>query len=78
MRSRGEYVTALSIPVALGLFYAIGQFAIHAARGQTELGIRFLLVLPIVVVLAFAVLIPATFLVARVSYRRNQRREHRD
>ena len=78
LRSRGEYVTAISVPGALGLFYAIGQFAMHAARGQTELGICFLLVLPIASVPTYAVVIPATFLVARISYRRNQRRKHQD
>ena len=78
VRSRGEYVTGLSIPVALGLFYAIGQFAIHAARGQTDLGIRFLLVMPVVVVLAYGVGIPATLLVARMSYRRNHKNNQHD
>ena len=77
-RSRGKYITAISVPVALGVFYAIGEFTVHAARGQTDLGIRFLLVLPIAVVPALAVVIPATFLVARISYRRNQRRKHQD
>ena len=75
-RSRGKYITAISVPVALGVFYAIGQFAIHAARGQTDLGICFLLVLPIALVPTYAVVIPATFLVARISCRRNQRRKH--
>ena len=75
-RSRGKYITAISVPGALGLFYAIGQFAMHAARGQTELGIWFLLVLPIASVPTYAVVIPATFLVARISYRKNQRRKH--
>lgn len=78
VRSRGEYATGLSIPVALALFYVIGQFAIHAARWQTDLGIRFLLVLPIVVAPTCAVGIPATFLVARMSYRRKQMRPHLD
>lgn len=78
VRSRGEYVTGLSIPAALALFYAISQFAVHAARGQTDLGIRFLIVLPVAVVLVFAVGVPVTFLVARLSYRTKRRRQHLD
>lgn len=77
-QSRGEYVTAVSIPAALGLCYAIGQFTIHMTRGQTDLGLRLLIVLSIVMVLLYAVGIPASLLVARMSYRRAQRREQRD
>ena len=77
-RSRGEYLTAISIPAALGLFYASGQFTLHVARGQTALGIRLLLVLSIVMGLMYAVGIPVSLLVARMSYRRTQRREHHD
>ncbi len=77
-RSRGEYVRAVSIPAALGLFYAIGQFAVHVTRGQTALGLRLLIALSVVLVLMFAVGIPATLLVARRSYRRTHGRAQRD
>lgn len=77
-QSRGEYLTAISIPAALGLFYAISQFTWHVARGQTALGLRLLLVLSIVIALMYAVGIPASLLVARMSYRRTRRRDQHD
>ena len=71
VKSRGGYVTGIAAGAALCLLYIVGQ---RAARGQSVLDL-----LPAVLVamaLTLAVVIPATFAVARMSHRKCKRRKH--
>ena len=71
VRSRGEYVKGIAAGVAFGLLLVIGQSKGH---GQSVLS-----VMPgvlVITVLVLAVVIPATFAVARMSYRKHERRKH--